>query len=70
MGATAYFWIAALVYFLFVILVGFWIWRRIHKDTATHQILDFWIASRRFPGWRLAISLTAGWLMLGWLGYG
>jgi len=40
------------------------------KDTATHQILDFWIASRKFPGWRMAISLTSGWLMLGWLGYG
>lgn len=70
MTSPIYFWIAALVYFLFAISLGYWIWRRIRKDTATHQILDFWIASRKFPGWRLAISLTAGWLMLGWLGYG
>lgn len=70
MGSALPFWIAAIVYFVFVILIGYFIWRRIHKDTATHQILDFWIASRRFPGWRLAVSLTAGWLMLGWLGYG
>ncbi|MEO0162033.1 MAG: sodium:solute symporter family protein [candidate division WOR-3 bacterium] len=70
MPASFYFWLAAIAYFLFVIIIGYVIWRKIHKDTATHQILDFWIASRRFPGWRLAISLTAGWLMLGWLGYG
>lgn len=70
MPTTVFFWLAAIAYFLFVIIIGYVIWRKIHKDTATHQILDFWIASRRFPGWRLAISLTAGWLMLGWLGYG
>ncbi len=64
------FWIAAIIYFGFVMLIGYFVWKRKHKDTATHQLLDFWIASRQFPGWRLAISLTAGWLMLGWLGYG
>lgn len=70
MPTAMFFWLAAIAYFLFVIIIGYVIWRKIHKDTATHQILDFWIASRRFPGWRMAISLTAGWLMLGWLGYG
>jgi SSS family solute:Na+ symporter len=70
MGSPGPFWIAFIIYSLFVMLIGYLIWRRIHTDTASHQILDFWIASRRFPGWRLAVSLTAGWLMLGWLGYG
>jgi len=67
---TALFWIFSLAYMIFMILLGYWIWKKIHKETGTHQILDFWIASRRFPGWRLAVSITAGWLMLGWLGYG
>ncbi len=70
MTSSLYFWIAALIYFAFVIWLGYFIWKRVKGDTATHQILDFWIAGRKFPGWRLAISITAGWLMLGWLGYG
>jgi SSS family solute:Na+ symporter len=70
MTSSFYFWIAALIYFAFVIWLGYYIWKRVKMDTATHQILDFWIAGRKFPGWRLAISVTAGWLMLGWLGYG
>ncbi len=70
MFSSAPFWIAAIVYSFFVVLMGYYIWTRMRKDTATHQILDFWIASRKVPGWRMAVSLTAGWLMLGWLGYG
>lgn len=70
MGSSFPFWIAAVIYSIFVVLLGYYIWRKIRKDTATHQILDFWIASRKAPGWRMAVSLTAGWLMLGWLGYG
>lgn len=70
MALTAYFWIFGIIYFLFAVFLGFWVWKKVMKDTASHQVLDFWIASRQFPGWRLGISLTAGWLMLGWLGYG
>lgn len=70
MTITVYFWIAAVIYFAFAIVLGYVIWKKVRTDTGTHQILDFWIASRQFPGWRLAVSLTAGWLMLGWLGYG
>lgn len=70
MSSTAYFWIFGIIYFIFAISLGFVIWKKVKKDSASNQILDFWIASRKFPGWRLGVSLTAGWLMLGWLGYG
>ena len=70
MGSSVYFWIAALLYSAFVILIGYYIWKKVKKDSASSQLLDFWIASRKVPGWRMAVSLTAGWLMLGWLGYG
>lgn len=70
MNQTIFFWLASILYFLFAISIGYFIWKRIHKQSATNQLLDFWIGSRAFPGWCLAISLTAGWLMLGWLGYG
>jgi SSS family solute:Na+ symporter len=35
-----------------------------------HKNLEFWMANRELPGWRLGVSLTSGWLMLGWIGFG
>jgi solute:Na+ symporter, SSS family len=65
-----WFWGATILYLLFNIWIGWRIYAKLRKETGTNQILDFWIASRKFPGWRLAVSLASGWLMLGWLGYG
>ena len=31
---------------------------------------EFWSGNREIPWWKLAISLTSGWLMLGWIGFG
>lgn len=70
MDSTVLFWTAAIIYSVFVIGVGYWIWSKMRADSAENQLLDFWIAGRKLPGWRMAVSLTAGWLMLGWLGYG
>ncbi|HEX7321143.1 MAG TPA: sodium:solute symporter family protein [bacterium] len=70
MGNTIYYWITTIAYSALVIILGFVSWNKARGKTATGQILDFWIASRELPGWRLAVSLTSGWLMLGWLGYG
>lgn len=65
---TIWFWIAVLAYIAVVIGIGFWIQRR-NKKLGSSQI-EFWIAQRQLPAWWLAASLTAGWLMLGWIGFG
>ncbi len=70
MSNTYYFWLFGGLYLVFAMGLGAWIYAKVKKDTAEHQLLDFWIAGRRFKGWRLGVSLAAGWLMLGWLGYG
>ncbi len=69
-GLTVAFWAAQILFSLAMILMGFSIWQK-HKRGQEKSVLgDFWIASRRYKGWRMAASLAAGWLMLGWLGYG
>jgi len=70
MNSSLIFWIAALGYSAFVIIVGFVSFGKQRKETAGHQIVDFWLGGRKLSWWALAISLTSGWLMLGWLGYG
>jgi len=68
---TLWFWIAVLAYFAAVMAVGV-VLRRREKARAAQagQGLEFWIARRELPGWWLGVSVTAGWLMLGWLSYG
>jgi Na+/proline symporter len=65
---TLWFWIAVLAYCAAVIGIGIWIQAR-NKRQSSSQI-EFWIAQRQLPAWWLACSLTAGWLMLGWIGFG
>jgi SSS family solute:Na+ symporter len=64
------FWIALIVYSAIVIALGLFSWNKQRKETAGHQIVDFWLGGRQLSWWNLAVSLTSGWLMLGWLGYG
>ncbi len=70
MNSTFIFWSVGIAYFAFAIGLGLYIWKQVKGESGSSQLLDFWIASREFNGWRLGISLAAGWLMLGWLGYG
>lgn len=70
MSNTMIFWAVGLSYFAFAIGLGIYIWNKVKGEDGNNQLLDFWLASRKFSGWRLGISLAAGWLMLGWLGYG
>ena len=70
MNPIILFWSVTLLYFAVTVYIGIWIYGRVKGDTGTHQLLDFWIATRRYKGWWLACSLASGWLMLGWLGYG
>ncbi|MCK5117058.1 MAG: sodium:solute symporter family protein [Candidatus Aegiribacteria sp.] len=68
---TALFWIVAISYSILIAYVGYRIKRG--KELASivpRPLLEFWMAGRDLPGWRLAISLTSGWLMLGWIGFG
>ncbi|MBU0754210.1 MAG: hypothetical protein KJ645_03670 [Planctomycetes bacterium] len=70
MSVTLGSWIVFIVYAAAVIGMGFWA-RSLHKKRRMqHKNLEFWLANRELPGWRLGISLTSGWLMLGWIGFG
>lgn len=56
-------------YSLVMILVGIFT-RLKNQKQERHPNLEFWMAKRQMPGWMLAVSLTSGWLMLGWIGFG
>jgi len=66
------YWSVVLLYCLAMIAVGWYIkrWVRAKRGPAADTHMEFWIARRELPGWRLAVSQTSGWLMLGWMGYG
>ncbi len=61
------YWGAVVLYSLAVMLLG---WKLRAKSSDEKSQLEFWLANRKIPGWRLGVSLTAGWLMLGWIGFG
>ncbi len=63
---TVAYWAAVILYSIAVMVLG---WRLRKKSSGKSQ-LEFWAANREVPGWRLGVSLTAGWLMLGWIGFG
>lgn len=65
-----YYWAGTIVYCLAMVLVGVLVRRKICNEKGEQANYEFWLARRQLPGWRLAISLTAGWLMLGWVGFG
>jgi len=63
-------WAVFILYSLAVIGMGLWARNIRIKRRMEHKNLEFWMANRELPGWRLGISLTSGWLMLGWIGFG
>ena len=65
---SVWFWVATLLYCAAMIWIGYMIARNYKKKGLSQ--LEFWIAQRQLPSWWLAASLTAGWLMLGWIGFG
>ncbi len=66
----SYYWTGTIIYCLAMVLVGVWVRMKVRHEKGEQANYEFWIARRQLPGWRLAVSLTAGWLMLGWLGFG
>lgn len=69
MNSAALYWLSLVLYSLVMLLAGVVIRRRTRADQA-HAGLEYWMAKRQLPGWMLAVSLTSGWLMLGWIGFG
>lgn len=69
---TTPFWIATVLYIAGMILVGILTHVRRHLRNSADPLstIEYWLAKRELPSWRLAMSLTAGWLMLGWVGFG
>ena len=68
MPPTVLFWLALIAYSLIMLYVGYL--RRVSRRERLFPALEFWMAKRQLPGWMLAASLTSGWLMLGWIGFG
>jgi len=69
---TFLYWIAVLAYSAVVVIIGYRI-RVAHRaaDVGHNEAnIEFWMARRQLSGWRLGISLTSGWLMLGWIAFG
>lgn len=69
MGGKTAFAAALIGYSLIMIVVGI-LTRLKNQKNERHPNLEFWMAKRQMPGWMLAVSLTSGWLMLGWIGFG
>ncbi len=69
---TLLYWAVVACYCAAVVYIGWRIRvRRGGEDPNTVEAgMEFWIARRQLPGWRLGISLTSGWLMLGWIAFG
>lgn len=69
---TLLYWAVVVIYSVLVVYIGYRIkvGRSRHEEDASQAGLEFWIARRQLSGWRLGISLTSGWLMLGWIGFG
>ncbi len=67
---TLLYWLAFIAYSLIVIYIGYRLRPKEGQDPENMLSLEFWMAKRQLPGWRLAVSLTSGWLMLGWIGFG
>ena len=63
-------WTVFILYSAAVIAMGFWARSLRRKRQLENKNIEFWMANRELPGWRLGISLTSGWLMLGWIGFG
>ncbi len=65
-----YYWVAFVLYAAFMAGIGFFIYKNKLGHTREEGIFEFWMAKRQMPGLWLGMSLTAGWLMLGWIGFG
>ncbi len=63
-------WAVFLLFSMSMIFIGTWLRAASRRRRPGYSNLDFWMANRETPGWQLGVSLTSGWLMLGWIGFG
>lgn len=72
MGQTAAYWTAFIGYSLIAAGLGVYTGTKIRRNlrSGKKHALEFWMAGRELSGWRLGVSLTSGWMMLGWIGFG
>lgn len=68
MSETQIYWLFVIAFLLAMVLIGV---RQFFKmqniEDANERAFDFWIGEGTIPGWWTAISLAAGWLLLGWM---
>jgi len=55
------------LFVLYSAFVVFWSFKTTGREKDAEE---FWSGKQDTPWWKLAISLTSGWLMLGWIGFG
>lgn len=69
---TFLYWLVVVIYSVLVVYIGYRIKvaHRAKDEKGGEANLEFWMARRQLPGWRLGVSLTSGWLMLGWIAFG
>lgn len=70
MTFTTICWLATILYSILMIYIGVRIARQNTQRAEGNTPYEFWIAKRTLPGWWLGTSITAGWLMLGWVSFG
>lgn len=60
-------WILWMIFILYSAVVVWWSFRTTGDEEDADE---FWRGKQDIPWWKLAISLSSGWLMLGWIGFG
>jgi len=65
-----FFWAAFIAYSALMVYIGVVIYKKQLGHSKEKGIFEFWLAKRELPGIWLGTSITAGWLMLGWIGFG
>ncbi len=67
-GETAIYWVFVVGFLLAMVFVGVQQFLKMRNITdAGERAFDFWIGEGNVPGWWTAMSLAAGWLLLGWM---
>ena len=68
MPATIIYWVFVAAFLLGMVAIGVRQFFKMRKIEDAHErAFDFWIGEGNVPGWWTAISLAAGWLLLGWM---
>ncbi|NBC87722.1 MAG: sodium:solute symporter family protein [Bacteroidetes bacterium] len=68
MSDTTIYWVFAILFLTSMVGIGAYQFFGLRSvDNRDERAFDFWIGEGDVPGWWTAASLTAGWLLLGWM---